>query len=561
VLYSIVRPNNYQDSLRLMRLSNTLGASDGLGRVSVMMGTPLNKDILRNAGMATEDLDEATAADLLIFADVVDEEAGRSLVAAVDSFLSAQASLPAVSSLPVVRSLDRALAVLEDANLAVVSVAGDYAAAEARRWLERDLNVLLFSDNVSVGDEVALKHLAGERGLLVMGPDCGTACIHGVALGFANVVAEGNIGLVGASGTGVQEVMVQIDRLRGGVSHAIGLGGRDLTASVGGLAAVRALRALDADAGTEAIVLISKPPDPGVRARLLGVAAGLSKPVVAVVLGERPARQDAGNVHYAHTLDEAARIAVELAGTRAGRVAPPGPAPRAITALYPGGTFAAAAASLIAESLGTAVRSPDGDGHRLRAGGHEVIDLGDDAYTRGRPHPMIDPSVRNERVAAAIADPQTAAVVLDVVLGYGAHPDPAGVLAPVVAEGLAAVRGAGRDLAVVASVCGTERDPQVLSVQTATLEQAGVLVMPSNAAAVRHALNILNRRPAPAGNPQAATGPVAQLLSQRPRIINVGLREFADALVEQDVAVVQYDWSPVAGGDRRMQQLLDALGG
>jgi len=560
VLYSIARPNNYQDSLRLMRLSNTLAASDGIGRVSVMMGTPMNKDILRNAGMATEDLENASAADLLIFADVVNEDAGRSLVAAVDRFLSEQASLPANTKMPIVRSLAHALTVLEDANLAIVSVPGDYAAAEARRLLERDVNVLLFSDNVSLDDEVGLKQLARDRGLLMMGPDCGTACIHGVPLGFANTVAEGNIGLVGASGSGMQEVMVQIDRLRGGVSHAIGLGGRDLSAPVGGLAGFQALRALDEDAGTDAIVLISKPPGPEVRARVLRLAAELSKPVVAILLGERRSRQDADNVHYAHTLDEAARIAVELAGTRARRVAPPGPDQRVIKALYTGGTFAAEAASLIAESLGTVVSSTHGDGYLLRAGGHEVIDLGDDVYTRGRPHPMIDPSVRNERVAAAIADPRTAAVVLDVVLGYGAHPDPAGVLAPVVVEGLGALRGAGRDVAVVASVCGTERDPQVLSVQTATLEQAGVVVMPSNAAAVRHALSILNRRPEPVGNTRAAAGPIAQLLSQRPRVINVGLREFADALVENDVAVVQYDWSPVAGGDRRMQQLLDALG-
>jgi FdrA protein len=559
VLYSIVRPNNYQDSLRLMRLSNTLAASDGVGRVSVMMGTPMNKDILRNAGMATDDLDEATAADVLIFADVVDEDAGRFLVAAVDRFLSEQASPPTSTKMPIVRSLDHALAVLEDANLAIVSVPGDYAAAEARRLLERDINVFLFSDNVSVGDEVALKKLAGDRGLLIMGPDCGTACIHGVPLGFANAVAEGNIGLVGASGTGLQEVMVQIDRLRGGVSHAIGLGGRDLTAAVGGLAGFQVLHALDEDARTDVIVLISKPPGPEVRARLLRLAAGLSKPVVAMLLGE-PSRHDVGNVHGARTLDDAARIAVELAGTHPRRLTPPRPDQRAIKALYTGGTFAAEAASLITESLGPVVSAAHGDGYLLRAGGHEVIDLGDDVYTRGRPHPMIDPSVRNDRLAAAIADPQTAAVVLDVVLGYGAHPDPAGVLAPVVDQGLAALRGAGRNVAVVASVCGTERDPQVLSVQTATLEQAGVEVMPSNAAAVRHALSILNRRPAPVGDRHAAAGPIGRLLSQRPRIINVGLREFADVLVERDVPVVQYDWRPVAGGDRRMQQLLDALG-
>ena len=313
MLYSIAKPNNYQDSLRLMRLSNTLAASNGVGRVSVMMGTPMNKDILRNAGMATVDLDEATAAEALIFADVVDEDAGRSLVAAVDRFLSEQASLPAVTKMPIVRSLDHALSVLEDANLALVSTPGTYASAEALRALKRGLNVFLFSDNVPIEDEIRLKTLAAAKGLLVMGPDCGTAIVGGVPLGFANAVRRGPIGLVGASGTGLQQVMVQIDRLRGGVSHAIGLGGRDLTAAVGGLASSSALRALDDDAGTDVIVLISKPPGPEVRARILRLAAGLSKPIVAMLLGERPSRQDMGNVHYAHTLDDAARVAVELA--------------------------------------------------------------------------------------------------------------------------------------------------------------------------------------------------------------------------------------------------------
>lgn len=559
VLYSIIKPNNYQDSLRLMRLSNTLATADGVDRVSVMMGTQMNKDILRDAGLVTGDLDGATAADLMIFADVTNEDAGRALVAAVDLFLSQQAQRSATTKMPVVRSLEHALTVLGDANLAIVSVPGEYAAAEARRLLDRGINVFLFSDNVSVEDEIALKEQARDQGLLVMGPDCGTASICGIPLGFANAVADGNIGLVGASGTGLQEVMVQVDRLRGGVSHAIGLGGRDLSAPVGGLACTQALRALDADPGTDAIVLISKPPAPEVRARVLDLAAGLSKPVVAALLGERPERPGTGNVRYAGTLEDAARVAVELAGTHSRRVAAPGPGQHCIKALYTGGTFAAEAASLIAESLGVDVSSAHDDGYLLRADGHEVIDLGDDAYTRGRPHPMIDPSVRNDRVAAAIADPQTAVVVLDVVLGYGSHPDPASVLAPTVAKGLAGAHDAGRDVTVVASVCGTERDPQVLSVQTLALEQAGVVVMPSNSAAVRHALSILNRRPVPARVTSAAAGPIAQLLSQRPRIINVGLREFADALIEHDASVVQYDWSPVAGGDKRLQRLLDAL--
>lgn len=559
MLYSIIRPNNYQDSLRLMRLSNSVAGADGIDRVSVMMGTEMNKEILRNAGLASSDLNDAKPTDLLILADVTNEEVGESLVARVDEFLSEQTSIFSGSRLRSARSLERAMSIVGQANLALVSIPGEYVAPEVDQLLDRNIHVFIFSDNVSVDDEVTLKRRARERGLLVMGPDCGTGSIGGLPLGFANVVHAGNIGLIGASGTGLQEVMVQIDRLRGGVSHAIGLGGRDLSARVGGITCLQALRALAADAATDVIVLVSKPPAASVRDDVIDVARTLSKPVVAVLLGEHPETQVGGNIHYARTLDEAARTSVELAGTRASRRVVLQPGQRWIKALYTGGTFASEAAMLLREALSLAEAPEHDAGYLIKSGGHEVIDLGDDAYTRGRPHPMIDSSARNERIAAVFNDPENAVLLLDVVLGYGSNPDPAGTLAPLIAEGLAKLHTAGRDLAVVASVCGTEQDPQLLSAQTLALEQAGVVVMPSNAAAVRHALSILHRRAASALPADETPEPILRLLADPPRIINIGLREFAETLLDLGAQVVQYDWSPVAGGDRKLQALIDAL--
>lgn len=559
MLYSITRPNNYQDSLRLMRLSNALTSIDGVEKVSVMMGTEMNKEILRNAGLADANLADAKPTDLLIMADVANEESGQALVARVDEFFSEQVSISSRSRLRSARSLERAMSIAGEANLALISIPGEYVAAEAIRLLDQDVNLFIFSDNVSIDDEIALKARARERGLLVMGPDCGTGIIGGLPLGFANAVHAGNIGLAGASGTGLQEIMVQIDRLRGGVSQALGLGGRDLSARVGGITCLQALRALDADDATDVIVLVSKPPAASVRDDVTSVARTLSKPVVAVLLGEYPGTQADGNLRYARTLDEAARISVELAGTRASRRVTLQPGQRWIRALYTGGTFASEAAMLLRESLGAA-ESPGHDaGYLLKVGGHEVIDLGDDAYTRGRPHPMIDASSRNERIAAVFSDPETAVLLLDVVLGYGSSPDPAGTLAPLVAAGLAELRAAGRDLAVVASVCGTEQDPQLLSAQTLALEEAGVTVMPSNAAAVRYALSILRRRATQAPPAGEAPEPVRRLLADPPQIINIGLREFAETLLERGAQVVQYDWAPVAGGDPKLQALIEAL--
>src|SRR5690606_14776291 len=124
---------------------------------------------------------------------------------------------------------------------------GVYAAFEAFRALENNLNVMMFSDNVTVEDEIKLKDLAVKKDLLMMGPDCGTAIINGVGLCFANKIKRGPIGLVAASGTGLQEVTVLIDQFGGGISQAIGVGGRDLSKDVMGRMTLHAINALNAD--------------------------------------------------------------------------------------------------------------------------------------------------------------------------------------------------------------------------------------------------------------------------------------------------------------------------
>jgi FdrA protein len=556
MLHSIIKPNTYQDSLRLMQLSKTLSGLDGIDQVSVMMGTPANRELLQAAGLGATELDRARPTDLVIVADAADAATGEALVARVDDFFRSQALALRRSRLRSARSLERAMSLAGEASLGLVSIPGEYVAAEVHALLDRDVHAFIFSDNVSIDDEVALKRKARERGLLVMGPDCGTGSLHGLPLAFANSVQRGSIGLVGASGTGLQEIMVQIDRLGGGVSHAIGLGGRDLSAEVGGISCLQALRALNSDEATDVVVLVSKPPAAGVRHEVMSLAGTLSTPVVAILLGERPPAEVHGNVHCARTLEDAARVAVDLAGTRAFRPVALRPEQQWIKALYTGGSLALEAAAMLVGALGLGADAGHPAGYLLRSGGHEVIDLGDDAYTRGRPHPMIDPSVRAERLPAVFDDPENAVLLLDVVLGHGSDPDPAGALAPVIADGLARLHAEGRDLAVVASVCGTESDPQSLSAQTRTLEQAGVAVLPSNVAAVRHALATSHR---PAAAAAEAPDPIRRLLAEPPQIINIGLRAFAETLHERGAHVVQYDWSPVAGGDRRLQSLIDAL--
>lgn len=575
MLTTIVQPNHYQDSVALMVLSRAVSDLPGVTKASAMMGTPANRAILADTGFDSPELAGATPADLVIGIDAVDEQSCADAAARADELLADQGSAVSGAGTSRVHSLARARTLLPDANLALVSVPGVHAAAEAHRLLDAGLNVMLFSDNVSLDDEVSLKSRADELGLLVMGPDCGTAAFAGVPLAFGNVCAPGSIGVVGASGTGTQEIMTQVDRLGAGISHAIGLGGRDLSEPVGGRTALAALQALDADPATDVIVLVSKPPAPQVRARVEEVAQRLSKPVVTMFLGggspaeftgARASGRD-GNITAASTLADAAARAVELAGaasfTRADTDdgSTRAEAGDALVGLFTGGTLADEAGVIVSEELGldVALNSTD-PGVVLDAAPDRIIDLGDDVYTQGRPHPMIDPALRAEKIAEALADPSTAVLLLDVVIGHGSAADPAGAIAGPIREGLERAAAQGRQVRVVASVCGTSRDEQGLAAQISTLTDAGVTVLGSNAAASRHAAALIrrarSRRQIP--TPPPAPPRIADLLAG-PKVVNVGLAGFAEDLAGLDVPVVQWSWAPPAGGDPRLARIVERL--
>jgi succinyl-CoA synthetase alpha subunit len=396
-------------------------------------------------------------------------------------------------------------------------VPGKYAKREALKAINAGVHVLLFSDNVALEDEIDLKDKALAKGLLMMGPDCGTAIINGVALGFANVIEPGNIGVVAAAGTGLQEVTTLISKHGGGISQAIGTGGRDVKEAVGGRMMLAAIKALAADRSTEVIVLVSKPPAQSVLEKILGTVVTLDKPVVACFLGGKADVSQNGSLFAAQTLEEAAKAAVSLSrgeqphaepGTfgeeqfqsiLAAETARFQTSQRYIRGLYTGGTLCYEALVIAGDSLpdlysNTPMQPQQALEDPLKSQGHTFIDLGEDEFTRGRPHPMIEPGLRNERILAESHDPDVAVVLLDVVLGYGAHDDPAGIAASAVIRAKQQAQEAGRYLAVVASVCGTSQDPQHLETQIETLQQAGVLVMPSNAQAVKLAIQIVNRQ-------------------------------------------------------------------
>ena len=462
-----LRPGAYADSVALLQVSRRVADQPGVAAAQVAMATALNVDVLTQMGFTVPDT--ATGNDLVVAVrlepDAGDDALDGALAAVAEALTTRAAAGTAEVAPP--RTTATALRSAPGA-LALVSVPGAHALVEAMDALDAGHDVMVFSDNVPVEQEVALKRAAAGRGLLVMGPDCGTAVVDGVGLGFANACAPGPVAIVAASGTGCQQLLALLDHAGVGVTQALGVGGRDLSAAVGGLSTLEALRRLDDDPAVELVVVVSKPPDAEVAADLEAYISGLDTPVELGLLG--PGRPDLTAV--------AERVLARL-----GRAVPAWPvagqaSPRADAAvdarlhgLFVGGTLCTEARLIAGRSLGD--------------GACAFTDFGDDEYTRGRAHPMIDPTLRLEELARVAADPATGVVLLDVVLGHGAEPDPAARLAPAVAAAVGTVP-------VVVCVVGTARDPQGLAGQVDALVSAGAEVHLSNAAATHRAVDLLD---------------------------------------------------------------------
>jgi len=566
VIGAIIKPNTYQDSVNLMLLSSKLSRMGGVNAVSIMMGSPANKDILRSGNLWTDKLTEAGPNDMCVVVDSDDAAMLATVAEEVEVFLTVKKADAQKAGYAAVRTWAAAMQILPDANIALISLPGKYAVQEAAKALDNGLSVFMFSDNVELEQEIALKKKAHEKGLLVMGPDCGTASLAGIPLAFTNVVRQGSIGLVAASGTGLQEVMVGIHRLGGGITQAFGLGGRDLSEAVGGITAQDALHALAADPETKVIAFISKPPAPGIRDKILQTLKSIGKPVAAIFMGQ-PAPMPVGQVRFAATLEDAARLAMDclaaLEGPTITDTFPQLPAMKAagqryIKGLYSGGTLGAEAAMLIRSGLDIQDQSSRTEGALLAGEGHSIIDLGDDKYTVGVPHPMIDARTRVDMLLDAAKDPQLGIVLLDVVLGYGSNEDMAGNLVPAVEKANALVRRAGRSLVFIASVCGTEGDPQGLESQKNILRDAGVHITETNARAVSLAVAAA-RYLAATQSPAVPCAEKIASLMRAPKCINLGLAAFAEVIFAHGGQVVQFDWTPPAGGNARLAALLSKL--
>ena len=559
---SEIRAGAYYDSVILMQLQKGLLALSGVLDAGVMMGTPANKEVLARSDLLSPAAEAAVPEDLIITVRAESEILAQEALAQVSELLKRRRS-PAAAQDFRPRSLEMAVRMHPDAQWALVSVPGRHAAGVARQALELGKHIFLYSDNVSLEDEIALKQSAAQKGLLVMGPDCGTAAINGTGLGFANRTRRGNIGIVAASGTGLQAIMVAIDDLGGGVTHAIGTGGRDLQAQVGAITARQGLSLLDNDPDTQVIVLASKPPSPVVAAQLMQFTQTLRKPVVVNFLDYAPPARQIGNLHFALTLYETAELAVG-----AQHAAPRAPTKSQLTfaasqrylrGLFSGGTLAYETLLLLRTFTGgvysnapldAADRLPDS----AISQEHTIVDLGEDEFTVGRLHPMMDNDLRLRRLQQEAADPETAVILLDVVLGDGAHPDPAAELGQAIAAAKTAARSAGRQLEVVALVLGSENDPQDVAAQIEQLRRAGAHVETRTEAATSYVGQIITTL-----NPSADgdIAPVALNAFTRPLdAINIGLESFYESLTGQGAAAIHVDWRPPAQGNQKLMSIL-----
>ncbi len=559
-IHSEIRSGAYYDSAVLMQLQRGLLGLAGVQDSGVVMGTPANLELLDQSGLLIEAIKKASANDLVIVVKAETEAQATDALAQVDTLLTKRRSAVAAQEFRP-KSLETAVQQLPEAGWVLISVPGRYAAGVAREALNLNRHVFLYSDNVSLPDEIELKKLAQAKGLLVMGPDCGTAIINGVGLGFANRVRRGNIGLVGASGTGSQAVTSHIHALGGGVSHAIGTGGRDLKSDVGAITAHQALDILARDPETKVIVLVSKPPAASVATPLLAAAQAVGKPVVVDFIGFPPPARKLGNLHFTTSLSEAAELAVQLQLSGGQRLEvrlsdfQPLTSNLYLRGLFSGGTLAYEAMLGLSAVLSPIYSNAPMTSNQLlpdplKSQAHTIVDLGDEVFMVGRLHPMIDNDLRLRRLKQEAADPEVGLILLDVVLGEGAHPDPASELAPAIAEVLKET--GDRRLEIVAMVVGTEADPQNIEAQMERLKTAGAMVFRTATEAIEHVARRMMTRPAPPAPPVAL-----DRFTQTPlAAINVGLESFYTSLMAQGATALHVDWKPPAGGNEKLAAIL-----
>jgi len=501
----IIRRNEYYDSVFLMGINNRIMKEPGVVQSAVLMGSDSNKEVLKDLGFLNDAIEAASANDLVVG---VIADTQKDVDKIKENLVTWLTDVKQQKSDVDIRTLNGAIEKNPKANMVSISIPGEFAADEARRSLKAGLNVFLFSDNVSIEDELTLKNFALEKNLLVMGPDCGSSIIGGIGLGFSNAVRRGSIGLIAAAGTGLQEFTSLVHKAGYGISHAIGTGGRDLTDAIGGLTTFSALDILEKDENTKVIVILSKPPGRNTLQKLSDRFKTLSKPVIGCFIGATDAIEGEGKTFKrANIIDDAVGIAIGEIGGNVGVSKDSeqpelntginfSPEQKYLRGVFAGGTFCYQAQQILKNSgfriySNAPLNKADKLSHPDVSKKNTIVDLGDEYYMVGRPHPMIDGSQRALRIIKEAKDPQVAIILLDFILGYNASMDPVGELVEAILKARNLAENDGRKIVFIASMCGTDGDPQEMGLQIKLLQECGVFVFNSNATAVQYTMRLL----------------------------------------------------------------------
>jgi succinyl-CoA synthetase alpha subunit len=494
------------DSIFLMQATKAVSKLEGVKEAVVVMGTEINKTVLADVGRLTGEAKAAGPADIIVSLELSDEKAVDAVMKYLNE-LNANAGKSSPAGNVTYPTLGLAKKAIPQANLAVISVPGEFAALEAKKALSNDMNVFIFSDNVSLEDEIELKKSAEEKDLFVMGPGCGNSVINNISLGLMSVVAKGRVGIVGASGSGIHEISALITQKGLGISQAVGVGGRDLSEKIGGSTMIRAFKFLEHDKNTDVIVLVSKPPFPATAEKIYAQVKSCKKPVVIYFLGGDPAQIQNAGAYAPDSLEQAAAMAVSLAKgekVHAGSLiaeciekltpkaqvekARLSPAQKYLRGLFCGGTHNEEAILIIKKMLGELHANVQFGGvvfldNPRQSIGNSVVDMGDEEFTKGKPHPVMDPSILNDRIIREGSDPEVGVILFDLLLGYGAHENPVGQIEEAIQEINKQAQRENRYISLVASITGTSLDPQGFENQKKRLESLGVTVLVSNAQA------------------------------------------------------------------------------
>ncbi len=557
VTQSEIRGGAYFDSVVLMLLQRGLSELPGVEDAGVVMATAANLALLQDSNLLTEEGKKANPDDLLIVVKAKDDDSALAALSQFDNLIKNRKTSASHDFFP--RSLESAIKQIPNANWVLISVPGRYAASIADDALEKGKNVFLYSDNVSIDDELKLKNKAQNLGLIVMGPDCGTAIINGIGLGFANRVRKGKIGIVGASGTGLQAISSYIHNYGAGISQAIGTGGRDLKEKINGITAMQGLSFLQNDPNTKVIVLVSKPPSDKVAIRILTAAENINKPVVINFIGYPPPSRKLNNLHFVSSLEEAAEKSISLLNENnhiMKESTENNPPLRGyLRGLFSGGTLAYEALLGFQTFLSPIYSNVPFKKDQLlvnplQSEAHSIIDLGEDIFTVGKLHPMMDNDLRIRRFEKEVGDKETAVILLDVVLGEGAHLDPSSELAPAIKKALKS----RPELSIVALVIGTDEDPQDIQKQIDQLETAGAKVFTSSQKTIEY----INSQLTENGSINHSYK-IIKSLNQPFSAINIGLLSFYESLKSQEAEAVHVDWRPPAGGNENLMSILGKM--